>query len=307
MGTIESKLTGILKDAARAASLELVTVQALVNRGVDKTGTWQVMDGLDTRLVVSAEFGSEVVKFTLRGQALREPADGFFRERVVFPRPGRDGRVLDYTAAYPDGDRLRKFASLLAELLSPYAPADVAAEPIPENRILRDPQGGILGYVSKGWVKSGDGHVIPEEIPPPRDRPGEDAASCTQAVAELSAAGLPARAVVQVIQRAYGHLEASFHIPGVTTAGLVAYDRDLGTYEVHLPPGAWRPADDIDSRNEVAAGLVDLGVPAHDAEEALAVAKEKGRAEVHLNPYHAAAVTYDREDGTYELNPGHQA
>jgi hypothetical protein len=215
--TIEAKLTGIIESAARAAKLELVIVEPIAGRNDGRlTGSWQVMDGLDTRLVVMADFGSLGAKFTLAGQALVEADRSVFKDHGVFPDHvfASDGRMVEYTAPYADGDRLRNLDSLLRALLAPYA------EQPPEPVTVVPPSLGELPGLPGEWRTDAPAH------------PGESVASRQQAVSVLQGLQLNRHSIALVLRRAYLHGEGSFSYGEDARPGGVKYDREAGLYTV---------------------------------------------------------------------------
>jgi hypothetical protein len=124
MMNMQDRLVGIFERQATAAGHELVVVEGIAGRGGqgNTTGSWLVMDDLDTRLVIGAEFERTGAKFALAGQAVTEPERAFWAEHKLFPQPRhRDELAVEFYSAYADGDRLRKLEALVHDLLAPYA------------------------------------------------------------------------------------------------------------------------------------------------------------------------------------------
>ncbi len=128
MQTMQDKLTEEFRRLAEGeAGLEFVTDP----RGT--SGSWYIMDGLDTRMVISYKFEQDCIDMSLIGQAVEEPDSDFFKARQLRSRfggspfqgvqmRGPDGtRTLVFIVAYRDGKGLRRMLGVVRDLLAPYA------------------------------------------------------------------------------------------------------------------------------------------------------------------------------------------
>ena len=83
MQTMQDKLTEEFRRLAEGeAGLEFVTDP----RGT--SGSWYIMDGLDTRMVISYKFEQDCIDMSLIGQAVEEPDSDFFKARQLRSRFG---------------------------------------------------------------------------------------------------------------------------------------------------------------------------------------------------------------------------
>ena len=145
MQTMQDKLTEEFRRLAEdEAGLELVT------DAQENSGSWYVMDGLDTRMAInfsfqhnrSTTFEHSRITMSLVGQAVEEPSLDFFQARQLYPNKqgiawnldvyGLDHpRAVHLAAAYSDGGQLSRVLGVVRDLLAPYAKHS-GAQP-PEN------------------------------------------------------------------------------------------------------------------------------------------------------------------------------
>lgn len=122
--TMQGKMTAEFERTVTAAGLELVQAGSLANDGKGNAEvTWLAMDGLDTRLVITATFSTTRLGVKLGGEAVSDRPNSWFREHALFPKAGAVGgsRVTELSADYPDGRRVRRIFEVIAVLLAPHA------------------------------------------------------------------------------------------------------------------------------------------------------------------------------------------
>lgn len=136
--TMQGKLETEFARLAAEAGLEFVAVRQLADNGLGcPETTWHYMDGLDTRLQLTAAFGDRRGYAELAGPAVAGPDLDWFKTRHLYPRGTGSvaGRAIDYAASYADGDEIRRLLGIIRDLLAPYAR--------PAGRELAPPDGAI--------------------------------------------------------------------------------------------------------------------------------------------------------------------
>jgi hypothetical protein len=135
MQTVQDKITEEFRRLTEdEAGLEFVTDP----RGT--FGIWYVMDGLDTRMIISYGFTDSLFGVNLEGQAVERPDVDFFVARGLSPEEGwptwgvrvegfDHPRAVSMEAGFRDGERLRRMLGVVRDLLAAYAKNSAAQAP----------------------------------------------------------------------------------------------------------------------------------------------------------------------------------
>ena len=207
MQNMQERLTAEFERVVGEAGLDLVQAKAARTSRDGTAVSWLAMDGLETRLSIQALFAPGRVNVTLGGQAPSDQPNSWYREHGLFPKaaPEAGMKLIELTAEYTDGERLRRIFATIRALLAPYARAQAD---------------GALPILA-------DSPVLP----------GESLASRKAAGEVLTGYGLTEHEAGLALRRAYGHGSASFNYTGVpgVRLGYVDYDREQGIYAVRTP------------------------------------------------------------------------
>lgn len=130
MRTMQQTLTQEITDVANAMNLEIVDG----GHAAANDGTFLVMDGLDTRLVIEYSFQHGKADFAFSGQAVDTPGKDFFLAKNVFPQVYRGNRKVRIQVIYHEGDSVRRLTGLLKDVLAPYALTRAQGQPDGEIR-----------------------------------------------------------------------------------------------------------------------------------------------------------------------------